>query len=49
MIVTRTIRAPRTLVFEAWTTPEHIGAWRGPDGFTTTQPRRHGLPELHQV
>jgi len=32
----RRFDAPRALVFMAWTTPEHVDAWWGPDGFTTT-------------
>ena len=32
----RTFNAPVKLVWEAWTRPEHIGNWWGPDGFTTT-------------
>jgi uncharacterized protein YndB with AHSA1/START domain len=35
-LVSRLIHAPRELVFDAWTTPEHIAHWWGPDGFTTT-------------
>lgn len=27
--------APRELVFQAWTDPEHLAAWFGPYGFTT--------------
>lgn len=34
--VTRKFDAPRDLVFNAWTEPEKIGQWWGPDGFTTT-------------
>lgn len=36
MLVTREFDAPRKLVFDAWTEPEKIGQWWGPDGFTTT-------------
>ena len=32
----RTFDAPRELVWKAWTTPEAIGRWWGPFGFTTT-------------
>jgi len=31
--ITRTYEAPRRLVFEAWTTPEHLRHWWGPTGF----------------
>ena len=34
--ITRVINAPRDLVFEAWTKPEHVARWWGPDGFTLT-------------
>ena len=36
LVVTRVLNAPRELVFEAWTNPEHIGHWWGPNGFTLT-------------
>ncbi|HEX6985534.1 MAG TPA: SRPBCC family protein [Planctomycetaceae bacterium] len=36
IVVTRDFDAPRSLVFEAWTDPQHIGRWWGPRGFTTT-------------
>ncbi len=35
VVITRLIRAPRELVFEAWTDPRHADKWMGPDGFTT--------------
>lgn len=33
---TRIFDAPRELVFQMWTDPQHIGQWWGPRGFTTT-------------
>jgi uncharacterized protein YndB with AHSA1/START domain len=36
IVTTRLIDAPRALVFEAWTDPEHVAHWFGPDGFVTT-------------
>ena len=36
MNITRVINAPRELVFEAFTKPEHIKEWWGPRGFTNT-------------
>jgi uncharacterized protein YndB with AHSA1/START domain len=36
MTITRTYDAPRALVFEAFTRPEHVGHWWGPNGFTIT-------------
>jgi uncharacterized protein YndB with AHSA1/START domain len=35
LVITRVIDAPRQLVFKAWTQPEHIARWWGPQGFTT--------------
>ncbi len=32
----RRLRAPRELVFRAWTEPEHLTQWWGPRGFTMT-------------
>ena len=34
--ITRLINAPRNLVWEAWTNPEHIKHWWGPNGFRST-------------
>ena len=34
VVITHTFDAPRALVFEAWTRPEHMKHWFGPDGFT---------------
>jgi uncharacterized protein YndB with AHSA1/START domain len=36
IILSRTFDAPRELVFDAWTTPEHLVHWYGPNGFTIT-------------
>lgn len=33
--ITRVFDAPRELVFQAWTRPEHLMRWWGPHGFTT--------------
>jgi uncharacterized protein YndB with AHSA1/START domain len=35
LVITRVFDAPRDLVFEAWTEPEHLRRWWGPKGFTT--------------
>lgn len=32
--LTRTFDAPRDLVFEAWTQPEHVKLWFGPRGYS---------------
>lgn len=34
LTITRIFDAPRRLVFEAWTKPEHLSRWSGPRGFT---------------
>lgn len=33
-VLTRLIDAPRELVFEVWTQPEHVEKWWGPFGFS---------------
>jgi uncharacterized protein YndB with AHSA1/START domain len=32
--ITRVFDAPRELVFAAWTQPDHLASWFGPQGFT---------------
>lgn len=34
--ITRLVNAPRELVWEVWTNPEHIKYWWGPNGFRNT-------------
>lgn len=36
LIISRKLNAPVELVWEAWTKPEHIANWWGPNGFTNT-------------
>lgn len=36
IVLARVFNAPRELVFEAWTNPEHLPRWFGPNGFTAT-------------
>lgn len=36
MVITRVIEAPRERIFEAFTDPDQVDRWWGPDGFTTT-------------
>jgi len=36
LIHTRLLNAPRELVWDVWTKPEHIKEWWGPNGFTLT-------------
>jgi uncharacterized protein YndB with AHSA1/START domain len=35
LVITRIFDAPRRLVFEMWTAPEHLARWWGPHGSTT--------------
>lgn len=35
----REFDAPRDLVWQAWTDPQHLAQWWGPNGFTTTTSR----------
>jgi uncharacterized protein YndB with AHSA1/START domain len=34
LVLTRTVAAPRALVFKAWTEPKQMARWWGPKGFT---------------
>lgn len=36
IIISRVLNAPRELVWEAWTNPQHLVNWFGPKGFTNT-------------
>ena len=36
VVISRSIGAPREVVFEAFTQVRHLSRWWGPDGFTTT-------------
>ena len=40
MRITRMLDAPIDAVWEAWTNPEHIANWWGPNGFTNTIHKR---------
>jgi uncharacterized protein YndB with AHSA1/START domain len=35
VLITRIFDAPPDLVFRAWTDPDHVAQWFGPDGFDT--------------
>jgi uncharacterized protein YndB with AHSA1/START domain len=35
LVLSRVFDAPRELVFRAWSEPEHLMRWWGPNGFTT--------------
>lgn len=45
VVVTRIFNAPRPLVFDFWTAPEHLATWWGPAGFRL--PREDLVVELH--
>jgi uncharacterized protein YndB with AHSA1/START domain len=49
--IERVFDAPRSLVFKAWTEPEHITKWWGPRGFKSTvlknEPRPGGAYRIH--
>ena len=36
IVTTRTFNAARQLVYKAWTDPNHLKVWWGPNGFTNT-------------
>jgi uncharacterized protein YndB with AHSA1/START domain len=36
LTITRMLDAPRELVYEMWTNPDHLARWWGPEGFTAT-------------
>jgi uncharacterized protein YndB with AHSA1/START domain len=36
IVISRVVDAPRELVWKAWTDPEHVAKWWGPNGFTTS-------------
>lgn len=37
LVLSRVFDAPRELVFDAWTQPEHVAQWWGPAGFENTR------------
>jgi uncharacterized protein YndB with AHSA1/START domain len=39
VLITRVFDAPRQQVFAAWTDPEQVAGWFGPDGFDTPRER----------
>jgi uncharacterized protein YndB with AHSA1/START domain len=55
VLITRIFDAPRDLVFQAWTDPDQVAQWYGPDGFETPRetvtidPRVGGRWELGMV
>jgi uncharacterized protein YndB with AHSA1/START domain len=55
VLITRIFEAPRERVFKAWTEPDDVAAWFGPEGFDTPRdriridPRVGGRYELTMV
>ena len=51
LVITRSMDAPRALVFKAWTDPLRLRHWWGPDGFTNPvcelDPRPGGAIRIH--
>lgn len=45
LMIARLLNAPRELVFEVWTNPEHIKHWWGPTGFTNTIAKMEVRPD----
>jgi uncharacterized protein YndB with AHSA1/START domain len=41
IVIERIVNAPRELVWRAWTEPDQIAKWWGPNGFTTTIHEMH--------
>ena len=41
VLITRDFDAPRERVFEAWTDPDQVAAWYGPEHFDTPRERVH--------
>src|SRR5918992_5698791 len=41
VLITRIFEAPRERVFRAWTDPEEVAAWYGPEGSETPRDRIH--------
>ncbi|HEX6577442.1 MAG TPA: SRPBCC domain-containing protein [Jiangellaceae bacterium] len=39
VLITRVFDAPRERVFRAWTDPDHVAAWYGPEHFDTPRER----------
>ena len=43
-MISRLLNAPRELVWQVWTQPEHIAKWWGPEGFTITEGKMDVTP-----
>ena len=46
VLITRIFDAPRARVFKAWTDPDQVAAWYGPEHFDTPRERIHIDPRV---
>ena len=46
VLITRIFDAPRERVFKAWTDPDQVAAWYGPEHFDTPRERIHIDPRV---
>jgi uncharacterized protein YndB with AHSA1/START domain len=46
VLITRTFDAPRDVVFRAWTDPDHVAQWFGPEHFDTPRETVHIDPRI---
>lgn len=44
LVIARLLDAPVELAWEAWTNPEHVKHWWGPDGFSNTITKMDVIP-----
>ena len=44
ILISRKLNAPVELVWEVWTSPQHIANWWGPNGFTNTITKMEVVP-----
>jgi uncharacterized protein YndB with AHSA1/START domain len=44
LVITRIFNAPREIVFKAWSEPDRLAHWLGPQGFTSTIVRMDARP-----
>lgn len=47
IVSVRVVNASREIVFKAWTDPQHLRSWWGPNGFTNTFHEFDLKPEGH--
>ena len=49
VVIERSLAAPREIVWQMWTNPEHFKVWYGPDGVTIPTARMDVRVELEEV